>query len=157
VTATEIQDYAAQLNLHRDGFCTAMDLHFVKATASEVVIEWQLGPQHRQVYGIVHGGVYCGVIETAASVGAALSLMPDDKSPVGLENNTTFIKAVREGKLRATGRPLTRGRKTQVWEVEIRNETAQLIASGRVRLLCLEAGHPVGGEHIPRAKAVTKK
>ena len=97
-------DLAPMLNAHRDGWCTAMDLRFVRATADEVVAEWTVAPQHLQAYGIVHGGVHSGVIETLASVGAALHGMPRGQSVVGLENHTSFLRAVREGTLRATAR-----------------------------------------------------
>ena len=53
---------------------------------------------------------------------------------VGLENNTSFIRAVRSGKLHAKATPVTRGRTTQVWEAWIKNEQEQLVAQGRVRL-----------------------
>ncbi len=144
------KDFAEDLNASRDGWNTAMGLRFVRATADEVVAELEIGPQHRQPYGIVHGGVHSGVIETIASVGAALYAMPQGQGVVGLENHTSFLHAVREGVLRATARPLARGRKTQVWEGEVRDPGGRLVATGRVRLICLErdvslAGTPVGG------------
>ncbi len=67
---------------------------------------------------------------------------------VGLENHTSFIHAVREGVLRATARPLTRGRRTQVWEGEIRDAGGRIVATGRVRLLCLEPGSELAGTRI---------
>ena len=62
------QDVADELNTLRDGWNAAMGVRFVRATADEVVVEWEIAAQHRQPYGIVHGGVHCGVIETIASV-----------------------------------------------------------------------------------------
>jgi uncharacterized protein (TIGR00369 family) len=132
---------AATLNEHRDGWCTAMGLTFVRATADEVVAELTIGPQHLQVYGIVHGGVLCGVIETVASVGAGLHALERGQGVVGLENHTSFIRGAREGEaLRATARPLTRGRTTQVWEASVLGPDGKLLATGRVRLLCIEPG-----------------
>lgn len=141
-------DLAPMLNDHRDGWCTAMDLRFVRATADEVVAEWRVAPQHLQAYGIVHGGVHAGVIETLASVGAALHGMARGQSVVGLENHTSFLRAVREGTLRATAKPLTRGRRSQVWEASVVDEAGVLVATGRVRLLCLEEGTQVAGETV---------
>ncbi len=141
-------DLAPMLNTVRDGWCTAMDLRFVRATRDEVVAEWTVAPQHLQAYGIVHGGVYSGVIETVASVGAALDAMTRGQSAVGLENHTSFLHAVREGTLRAAARPLSRGRRTQVWEVAICDEGGRTVATGRVRMLCLEEGARVAGENV---------
>jgi uncharacterized protein (TIGR00369 family) len=139
-------DFAAFLNESRDGWVQNVGLTFVRATAEEVVAELTVGPSHLQSYGIVHGGVHCGMIETLASVGAALHAWPLGKSVVGLENSTSFLRAVRAGKLTATGRPLTRGRTSQVWEVSIQDERERLVASGRVRLLCLDPDRPIAGE-----------
>jgi uncharacterized protein (TIGR00369 family) len=119
----------------------AMGLQITHATVDEVRCEWTVGEQHLQEYGIVHGGVHCGVIETIASIGAHLVATSRDQLAVGLENHTSFIRAVRAGaKLTGVARPVTRGRASQVWEGEIRDESGQLVARGTVRLLCLAAG-----------------
>ena len=141
-------DFAPQLNDHRDGWNAAMGLRFVRATVDEVIAEWTVAPQHLQAYGIVHGGVHAGVIETLASVGAALSALPRGQSVVGLENHTTFLHAVREGTLRGVARPLSRGRRSQVWEGTITDAAGRTVATGRVRLLCLEGGAQVAGEAV---------
>jgi 1,4-dihydroxy-2-naphthoyl-CoA hydrolase len=142
----ETSNVAALLNQHRDGFAETMDFHYLVANGSEVVIEWTVAKQHLQPYGIVHGGVHAGVIETVCSVGAGLAAAERGQTggTVGLENHTSFIRAVRAGtKLRARATPVTRGRTTQVWQAEVRDEAGQLIASGSVRLLTTqELGPP---------------
>jgi uncharacterized protein (TIGR00369 family) len=129
-----------------------MGISITKATGEEVRGELTVGPQHLQPYGVVHGGVHCGLIETLASVGAALFALPRGQSVVGLENSTSFVRAVRIGaKLHAISTPITRGRTTQVWEATIFDEEERIVASGRVRLLCLDQDRPLAGEqvHVP--------
>jgi 1,4-dihydroxy-2-naphthoyl-CoA hydrolase len=92
----------------------------------------------------VHGGVHCGVIETLASIGAAMVAHPRGQRVVGLENHTSFVRAVRSGKLHGLAKPVTRGRTTQVWEAWIRDEAGQLVAQGSVRLLCVDASRDLG-------------
>jgi 1,4-dihydroxy-2-naphthoyl-CoA hydrolase len=142
------EDFAATLNETREGWNTAMGLRFVRATKDEVVAELEIGPQHRQPYGIVHGGVHAGIIETVASVGAALYALPDGRSVVGLENHTSFLRAVREGVLRVTARPLTRGRRTQVWEGTVTEASGRVAATGRVRLLSLDPETPLAAATV---------
>ena len=105
LTATPDGNFAPALNAVRGGWNKAMGIHFVHATADEVIAEIEIGSHHHQAYGIVHGGMHSGLIETVASVGAALAALPRGQSVVGLENHTSFLNAVREGKLRATARP----------------------------------------------------
>ena len=79
-----------------------------------------------------------------ASIGAAMVAHPRGQHVVGLENTTTFIRAVRSGKLTGVARPVTRGRSSQVWEAWIRNDKAELVAQGHVRLLCVDEDRALG-------------
>jgi len=142
-------DYAQRLNEMPEGWLQAMGVTITKATADEVRAELTVGPQHLQGYGIVHGGVHCGLIESLASIGAALYALPRNQSVVGLENNTSFIRAVRAGaSLRASATPVTRGRKTQVWEAKVEDADGKVVATGRVRLLCLDNDEQLAGEQV---------
>jgi uncharacterized protein (TIGR00369 family) len=141
-------DVSVQLNGTLDGWNRAMGLRFVRATVDEVVAEVEVGPQHRQPYGIVHGGVHAGLIETVTSAAAAVNVLPFGRSVVGLENHTSFIHAVREGLLRITARPITRGRRTHVWEGTVADEAGRIAAIGRVRLLVLEPEASLAGETV---------
>ena len=126
------------------GWVREMGIVILAASPDEVTGEWQVGEKHHQPYGIVHGGVHCGVIETRASIGAALVAQPRGQRVVGLENSTTFIRAVRSGKLHAVARPVTRGRSSQVWEAWIRDDKEPFVAQGRVRLLCVDENKALG-------------
>jgi 1,4-dihydroxy-2-naphthoyl-CoA hydrolase len=148
LAASSDGNFAAALNASNTGWNVAMGIHFVHATADEVIAEIEIGAQHHQPYGIVHGGVHSGLIETVASVGAALAALPRGQSVVGLENHTSFLNAVRKGKLRATARPLMRGRRTQVWEATVTDSEGRTAATGRVRFLALEAGSSLAGETV---------
>ena len=122
------------------GWVKEMGIVIRTVSTEEVTCDWQVTERHHQGYGIVHGGVHCGVIETIASIGAAMVALPRGQRVVGLENTTSFIRAVRQGTLRGIARPVTRGRTTQVWRGEILDEEGKLVASGQVRLLCLDDG-----------------
>lgn len=132
------EDFAKMLNEHPgNGWVHAMGLVIKSATVDEVVGEWVIGDQHRQAYGIVHGGVHTGMIESLSSIGAHLVAQARGQRAVGLDNHTSFIRAVREGTLRGVATPVTRGRTTQVWETSIYDAEHKLVARGTVRLLCI--------------------
>ena len=126
------------------GWVKEMGIRILAASAEEVTCEWEVTQKHHQPYGIVHGGVHCGVVETLASIGAAMVALPRGQRVVGLENTTSFIRAVRSGKLHGVARPVTRGRSSQLWEAWIRDEEGRLVAQGRVRLLCIDHDKPLG-------------
>jgi 1,4-dihydroxy-2-naphthoyl-CoA hydrolase len=143
------EDLFERLKELPEGWLRAMGINITHATQDEVRAELTVGPEHLQGYGIVHGGVHSGLIETLASIGAALYALPRGQSVVGLENSTSFIRAVRAGaKIHAVATPITRGRKTQVWEARVLDDDEKIVATGRVRLLCLEADQALAGEQV---------
>ena len=140
------EDFSKQVNeLPGDSWVKRMGIHITLATTEEVRCELEIDERHHQGYGIVHGGVHCGVIETIASVGAHLVAMSRNQRAVGLENSTSFIRAVRGGKLTGVARPVTRGRTSQVWEAQLFDADQKLVAKGSVRLLCINEGEPLAG------------
>lgn len=147
--AADTPDPVALLNAHRSGFDQLLGVRFLRASADEVVVEYDVGPQHRQPYGIVHGGVHCALMETACSTGAGFAALARGQSVVGVENHTSFVHAVREGVVTVRAVPLSRGRRTQIWEATAHDASGRLVATGRVRLLCLEPGSELAGETVP--------
>lgn len=96
----------------------------------------EITPNHHQPYGVVHGGVYCTMIETLASFGAAAWAMEQGMAgAMGVSNKTDFLKATSEGVLVGKATPIHRGRTQQLWQVDItREEDGRLVAQGQVRL-----------------------
>jgi 1,4-dihydroxy-2-naphthoyl-CoA hydrolase len=120
------------------GWIEVLGLEFVRVAREAVVAQWDIGPRHLQPHGIVHGGVYASVVETCCSVGAAL-LAPPGKVIVGVENHTSFIRPLRDGqRLTARAAPLHAGRRAQLWECNICDAEARLIATGRLRVMCVD-------------------
>lgn len=136
------------MNARRSGFNELIGLSFVKIERDEVITEIAVGPSHVQPYGLVHGGVYASMIETTCSAAAAVNVMADGKMCVGLENSTSFLRAVRAGTLRCTAVPLQRGRRSHVWQADVRGDDGKLVATGRVRMIILEQGAAAGGEAL---------
>jgi 1,4-dihydroxy-2-naphthoyl-CoA hydrolase len=119
-------------------FVRHLGVDFDEVSGEKVVATWTARPELHQPYGIVHGGVHCSVVETLASVGAA-AWMGERGHVVGVNNNTDFYHAVREGTLTSTATPLHQGRSQQVWVVETVDADGRLTARGQVRLQNLTA------------------
>ena len=125
-----------------------LGIRVVRCGPDEVVLEYDIDDRHKQPYGIVHGGMHCTVVESACSMGAAMAAAPRGQSVVGIENSTSFIHAVRAGRVTVTARPLTRGRRSQLWQADARTDDGRMVASGRVRLLALDAGASLAGQTV---------
>ena len=116
-----------------DGFDAALGFTMTHADGDVVRGQIVVSPQQHQPYGIVHGGVYCAVVESAASIGGAL-WFGDRGQVVGVSNTTHFVRAVREGVLQVEATPLHRGRTQQLWQVYITDAQDRLVSKGEVRL-----------------------
>ena len=88
-----------------------------------------------QPYGLLHGGASVLLAETLGSMAANLCVEdPAGGQAVGLEINANHLRAVTEGTVTGTARPLHVGRSTQVWEIRIEDERGRLACISRLTL-----------------------
>lgn len=120
-------------------FLRVLGTDITEAGPDRVVLTTPVGPHLLQPYGIVHGGVYASLVESAASIGAAI-WCAGRAMPVGMDNHTYFLHAVRSGELVAEATPIHRGRMVQLWQVVVTDEAGREVARGSVRLANLEHG-----------------
>lgn len=85
----------------------------------------------RQPFGLLHGGSSVLLAETLASMAGWLCL-DEGGQLVGLEINANHLRAVTEGSVTGTARPVHIGRSTQVWEVRIEDERGKLVCLSRM-------------------------
>jgi uncharacterized protein (TIGR00369 family) len=131
---------AAPQPLHNEppkGFDGLYGLQLIRADAEEARARLDVGPQHLQSAGIVHGGVYCTMAETLASMGTWVAT-GKDKFVAGMSNNTTFLRPVREGTITGVATPRQTGRTTWVWDVELIGDDGRPAAISRVTIAVRE-------------------
>ncbi|MGL4305852.1 MAG: PaaI family thioesterase [Mycobacteriaceae bacterium] len=115
------------------GFDNLLGLSYTELTSDGVSATWEVEPKLLQPAGIMHGGVYCSVVESVASVSGSVWL-GDRGYVVGVNNNTDFLRATKSGTLFARSIPIHRGRSQQLWQVNITDPAGILVARGQVRL-----------------------
>jgi len=134
VTTSEPED----LELGR-GFDNGIGLTYLEVTPDGSRAQLTITDQLLQPWGIVHGGVYCAVVEGVASASAQSWLSENGSGHVvGVNNNTDFLRAIGSGTVTATSTPIHRGRRQQLWLVTITDEQDRMVARGQVRLQNLE-------------------
>ena len=95
--------------------------------------------RHHQPFGLVHGGVWCAIVESLASMAAAFQPSARGKLVVGVSNTTDFLRSHRTGRVDAVAEPIHVGRSQQLWQVTITRATdAKTVARGQVRLQNLD-------------------
>ncbi|MFL6138678.1 MAG: PaaI family thioesterase [Frankiaceae bacterium] len=127
-----------------EGLDKLLGFDYVEAGPDRVEIRFEVRPELLQPFGIVHGGVHSAVVESAASIGAAL-WYGEGGQVVGVANHTNFLRAVGAGTtLTAVATPIQRGRTQQLWLVEVSDDGGRAIARGEVRLANLPPSDRTG-------------
>ena len=90
--------------------------------------------EHKQPFGLVHGGIYAAIAEGLTSVSTASVVLEDGKVASGLSNHTSFLRPVTAGTIDAAAICKHSGRTTWVWEVEMSDDQGRLCAVSRVTL-----------------------
>lgn len=120
-----------------------LGIDVVEASGDRAVLTFTIGDQHLQPFGLPHGGIYCVIHESAASIGAVVWLAGKGVA-VGTNNSTDFLRQASVGDtITTTATPIHRGRTQQLWRVESVNQHGKLISQGQVRLANLEQEIPV--------------
>jgi 1,4-dihydroxy-2-naphthoyl-CoA hydrolase len=92
----------------------------------------------RQPYGILHGGASVALAETLGSTGAGLVVDPDRYRVVGQEINANHVRAISEGFVIGTARPLHIGKRSHVWEIRINDEQDRLVCISRITMFVID-------------------
>lgn len=106
-----------------------------------VIVRMPVDERTHQPFGLLHGGASVALAESVASIGGWLNV-DESQMVVGLEINANHVRAVKDGFVTATGTPLHRGQKTQIWDIRIEDDAGRLICISRCTLAVLTAGKP---------------
>lgn len=95
----------------------------------------ELGEEHFTPWGVIHGGVYTTIVETAGSVAASRAVATRNQFAMGVHNATDFLRASTGGRASVSAEALQQGRTQQLWLVVITDdETSKVLARGQLRL-----------------------
>ncbi len=116
-------------------FVAATAFDVTEATGTRVAGTVDTGPQQHTPWGVVHGGLYCTIVESAASIGASTAVADRGQFAVGVNNSTDFLRPVTSGRLDVVAEPIQQGRTLQLWLVTLtRADDGKTVARGQVRL-----------------------
>lgn len=125
----DLKKYEAALRSRANeaGATALLGLSLLSLEKGHVVFSMRVRPRHKQIHGVVHGGVLATVADTVAAI-AAYTTVPRETQIATVELKINFLEAVSGGKIKAEGRVLRTGRNFIVTECEIFNEKGALVA-----------------------------
>jgi 1,4-dihydroxy-2-naphthoyl-CoA hydrolase len=89
-------------------------------------MEW--APERCTAGGLLHGGALMALADGCGGTCAFFNLPEGAIGTATIESKTNFMRAVREGSVTATTRPLHRGRTMIVIETEVARDDGELVA-----------------------------
>ena len=85
-------------------------------------------------FGLLHGGASAALAETLGSIAGGIKVYPNNETVVGIEINANHLKSARDGWVYGKATPIRIGKKIQVWNIEISNDSGDLICVSRLTL-----------------------
>ena len=109
-------------------FAAAIGMELLEATPELVVSRLQWSPERCTTGGVMHGGALMALADNGGGVCAFLNLPEGAVGTATIESKTNFLRAVREGAVTASSRPLHVGRTMVVVETELVRDDSKLAA-----------------------------
>jgi 1,4-dihydroxy-2-naphthoyl-CoA hydrolase len=125
-------------NMNNGTLAEQLGIEFIEVGPDFISAKMPVDHRTRQPLGLLHGGASVALAETLGSVAAYGTLDMSKQHCVGLEINANHIKSAREGYVTGKAFPIHIGRKTQLWQIDIRNEALELVCISRITLMILD-------------------
>ncbi|MEY3592234.1 MAG: hypothetical protein RLZZ38_1210, partial [Bacteroidota bacterium] len=128
-----------QLNALNEGtLMEALNIEYIEIGPDFVKASMPVSHQVKQPMGLLHGGASAALMETVGSLGSVLLIDPETHYSVGLEISANHVAAAKEGMVIATAKLVHGGRKTHLWNIEVRDaQTDRLISHGKHTVMVL--------------------
>ena len=125
--------------MNRNTLMEQLGIECIELGKDYVVSRMPVDHRTHQPMGLLHGGASAALIESIGSMGSTLLIDLDKQQPVGLEINCNHIGGVRSGFVIATGKIVHAGKRTHLWQVDIREDgTDRLICTGRLTVMIID-------------------
>lgn len=111
-----------------------LGIRTVSYDPKRVVVEIDVDQRLHQPTGVVHGGLYVLLAESAASVAGTMNVDVPREFPLGMEINANHIRSVSSGTVQAIATPVHQGRTTHVYSIEVKDQEGRLLCISRCTL-----------------------
>ena len=115
-------------------YMRTMNMHVTRFDYGVCDLEVPMVEGHLHAYRAIHGGVYAGIIDTAA-YWCCYCEMEEDEGFVSLDLAVHDLASVKEGTLYVEGRTIEMGRTMLIAEAKVKDEAGRVLAYGTSKLM----------------------
>jgi 1,4-dihydroxy-2-naphthoyl-CoA hydrolase len=116
----------------------ALGIEFTHIERGHIEATMPVDHRTQQPYGLLHGGASAALAETLGSYGSHLIAAENGGIAVGVELNINHVKSKRNGTVTGIATLLHMGKTIHIWNIDIKDEEQQLIASSRLTVMVKE-------------------
>lgn len=109
-----------------------LNIEFTSMNDQMICAKMPVTDKCRQPYGVLHGGASAALAETVASTGSHYLVSSENKKAFGVEIIAQHLKSVDSGTIFAKALLIKKGRSLHTWQVEITNESDELICISKM-------------------------
>jgi 1,4-dihydroxy-2-naphthoyl-CoA hydrolase len=134
-----------QLNTRNQNALMAnIGIEFTEINSDYLTASMPVDHRTRQPFGLLHGGASAALAETVGSTAAYLSVDRSKYYTLGLEIKCNHVRGVTSGYVYGTAKPIHLGKKTHVWQIEIKDEKGNLVCLSTLTMMVVEIEKGMG-------------
>jgi uncharacterized protein (TIGR00369 family) len=142
-----IQHLAALVNTTSFPALLSMRMRRLEPGAAEFSIDVE--EKHRQLMGVVHGGVLATLIDTAAFWAVYYAIEDERRWLTSVDLKLNYLAPATEGTLIATGRQIKAGATLCYAEATVSDAAGKLLAHGTSTLMIMPVTGPAARAELP--------
>ena len=114
-----------------------LEIEFTEIGEDYLIAKMPVNSRVHQPDGVLHGGASVALAESVGSMASYVFLDTDNFFVRGIEINANHLKSIKEGWVYAKATFIHKGRTTQLFEIKITDEAANLISIVKLTTIAL--------------------
>tara|TARA_R110002049_G_scaffold262209_1_gene438292 strand:+ start:300 stop:719 length:420 start_codon:yes stop_codon:yes gene_type:complete len=115
-----------------------LGIKIIEVKKNAIVGTMPVDARTHQPMGLLHGGASAALMESLGSLGSSLLIDRTKHSVVGLEINANHVRGARSGIVTGEAVIVHAGRKSHVWQIDVRDENKKLVSTGRLTVMVID-------------------
>lgn len=117
---------------NKDTMMEVLGIEYLVVESGFIKAKMPVDKRTRQPFGILHGGASVALAETIGSIGSAVLVADQNAEVRGAGITANHVKAVKSGWVFGEARTIHVGKNTHIWDIQIKDETGDLISTARL-------------------------
>lgn len=114
-----------------------LDIEYIDVGENFLLARMPVTPKVHQPDGVLHGGATVALAESVASAASYIFVDAQKFTVRGIEISANHVRGISEGYVMAKASLLHKGRTTQLWEIQVTDESGKLISHCKLTTIAL--------------------